>query len=64
MYDLSLQVAEIDYIEVQYPHVPHARGRQVKGERRAEPSRADAQYPRVDELFLSLNANLRHYQVS
>jgi hypothetical protein len=64
VYDLPLQVAEIDYIEIEYAHVPDARGREIKGERRAQPSRADAQYPCIDKLFLSFQAYFRHDEVS
>ena len=59
MNDLSLEIAEIDCVELDHPDRAHSRRRQVQGNRRTESARADEQHLRSLEPLLSLNADLR-----
>ncbi len=61
--DLSLEVAVLDGVEVHQPDRAHARGGQVERGRRAEAAGADDQHPRLLELLLALEPDLRHDDV-
>jgi len=59
----SLEVRQIYDVVIDDAQRAHARGRQVQGGGRAEPSRAEQQHLRVEQLLLALHADLRHEHV-
>ena len=61
---LALQVREIHGIEIHEADAAHARRGQIKAERRAESSGADAQHLGLLELELPLHAHFRHDQMA
>ena len=55
--DLALEVGQIDHIVVDHSDRSDARRRQIKQQRRAEPSGAHHQHTGVQQLFLTDAAN-------
>ena len=61
--DLALEVRLVDDVRVNDSEPPDARRSQVEGGRRAQPTCADEQYPRVEQLQLALLADLGDQEV-
>ena len=64
MNDLALQIGIVHYIEVHQGQRSYAGRAQIKRQRRAQPTRADAQYSRRLQLELPFHADFRHDQVA
>src|SRR5581483_453483 len=64
MQNLALQIAIIDDIGINNAKRSHARRGQIIGRRRSQAAGADQQYPRVEQLKLSLLAHFRDEQVT
>ncbi len=61
---LALEVGEIDHVEIHQADSPHARGRQIQAQRRAQASGADQQHFGVLQLQLPFHADFGHDQVA
>src|SRR5215471_11274630 len=61
--DLSLQVSEVNYVEIDNPHPPNTGGRKIKREGRTQASSSDTQDFRRLDLFLTFQSDFRHYQM-
>jgi hypothetical protein len=64
MDDLSLQVAEIDNVEIDEPERAHTCRRQVQSGRRSQAAGADTQHARALEPLLPLLADFRQQQMA
>ena len=62
--DLALQIGVIDDVEINNAERAHARRAQIKRQRRAQASGADAEHLRSLDLELALHADLGHDQVA
>src|SRR5207248_4095354 len=58
------QIAEVDHVEIDEAERADAGGRQVHRDRRSKTSRADTEHFRGLELALTVDADLRHDQVT
>ena len=64
MNDLPLQVRRLNHIKVDDAQVADAGRCKVERRGRTEPTRANEQHPRVEQLRLTLSANARKEQVA
>ncbi len=62
--DLALQVAPVDGVEVDKADRADAGCREIEGSRTAEPAGSDEQHPGVEELALTLSADLGDEQMA
>src|SRR5207302_500053 len=62
--DLALQVGIVHHVEVDNAECANTGGGQIKGERRAQASRADAEHAGRFQLQLTFHANLGHDEVA
>src|ERR1044072_3381936 len=60
----ALSQGRLDAIEVHQPDAPHASSREVKRQRRSEPTGADEHHARRFQLALPIGSDFRDYQVS
>jgi len=56
--DLALQVGKINRVKIQQPQPADAGGREVHGDRRPEPPRANAKHAGRADFLLTGNTNL------
>ena len=64
MHDLALQIGQIDPVVVDDADRPDTGGGEIEQHRRAEPAGADDEHARLQQLFLSLFADLFEDQVA
>ncbi len=61
---LALEVGLVDHVVVDDPQGPNSGRREIEGGRRAQPSRADQEHLRVEQLQLALDPDLGQHGVS